>query len=141
MARVPGGAEDLEQALYEVMLEVWLPYDDAVPTLRGLKARGIKTALVSNVGADIRPVIERAGLDGLLDAVVLSYEVGSVKPAAAIFERALAALEVKPANALMVGDNWTDDSGAARLGIRTLLLPRTTGASHGLEVVLRLVGA
>jgi HAD superfamily hydrolase (TIGR01509 family) len=140
MERVPGGAEDLEQALYEVMLEVWIPYDDAVPTLKGLKARGLRTALVSNVGADIRPVLERAGLASLFDAVILSYEVGSVKPAAAIFERALAALDVAPANALMVGDNWTDDSGAARLGVRTLLLPRTAGVTHGLEVVLRLVG-
>jgi FMN phosphatase YigB (HAD superfamily) len=39
----------------------------------------------------------------------------------------------------MVGDNPHDDAGAALLGIRTLLLPRTSGPRHGLDVVLRLV--
>lgn len=39
----------------------------------------------------------------------------------------------------MVGDSWRDDAGAAALGIRTLLLPRTTGPVHGLDAVLRLV--
>lgn len=32
------------------MLETWVPYDDALPTLRALKARGLKLALISNVG-------------------------------------------------------------------------------------------
>jgi FMN phosphatase YigB (HAD superfamily) len=40
----------------------------------------------------------------------------------------------------MVGDSPDDDTGAARLGVRTLILPRTRGPVHGLEVVLRLVG-
>jgi hypothetical protein len=52
----------------------------------------------------------------------------------------LEALGVGPGAALMVGDNPRDDGGAARLGVRTLILPRTEGALHGLDAVLRLVG-
>ncbi len=138
--RLPDLDADLAAALYETMVETWIPYDDAVPVLRGLHDRGIRTAVVSNIGLDIRPVLDRGGLSDLVDAVVLSYEAGAVKPAPDIFRRALDLIDVPPERALMVGDSWKDDAGAAQLGVRTLILPRTTGSSHGLELVLRLVG-
>ncbi len=140
MDRVPGVDDALAAALYEVMLETWVPYDDALPVLRALRARGLKLALISNVGLDVRGVLARGGMAGLFDAVILSFEVGAVKPQGSIFQRALDALGVPAARALMVGDNAHDDAGAARLGVRTLLLPRTQGVEHGLELVLRLVG-
>lgn len=132
---VPDG---IREALYVVMLDLWRAYDDAAPLLDTLRARGIRTAVLSNVGVDIRPVMEREGLRA--DAVVLSCEVGAVKPQAEIFIAALDALDATPEEALMVGDSWKDDAGAAALGIRTLLLPRTRGPLHGLDQVLRLVG-
>lgn len=140
MERVPQVDDELARSLYEVMLETWIPYDDSVPTLTELKRRGIRTALVSNVGIDVRPVVERGGLEHLLDVVMLSYEAGVVKPDAAIFQHTLDALGVPAVEALMVGDSAQDDAGAALIGIRTLILPRTTGTRHGLEIVLRLVG-
>jgi HAD superfamily hydrolase (TIGR01549 family) len=130
---------ELADAMYATMLETWIPYDDTIPVLRELAARGVRTALVSNVGIDVRVVLDRAGLGDLLDEVVLSYEAGVVKPDTVIFAAALERLGVPPERALMVGDSWRDDSGAAQLGIRTLLLPRTSGPAHGLELVLRLV--
>lgn len=140
MEDLPEIDADLADSLYEVMLETWIPYDDTVPVLRELHARGIRTALVSNIGIDVRHVLARSGLSDLLDAVVLSYEAGVVKPDVAIFAQALDLIGVSAERALMVGDSWRDDSGAAALGIRTLLLPRTKGPAHGLELVLRLVG-
>lgn len=124
-------------ALYDVMLDMWWAYDDSGPLLDTLRARGIPTAIVSNVGVDIRPVMRRQGLTA--DAVILSCEVGAVKPDRAIFEVALAALGVTAGEALMVGDSANDDGGAAALGIRTLILPRTRGRVHGLDAVLRLL--
>jgi len=136
----PDVDEQLAQSLYATMLETWIPYEDTVPVLRALHARGIKTALVSNAGIDVRDLLHRAGLSDLLDAVVLSYEAGVVKPDVTIFAQALELIQVPAERALMVGDSWRDDSGAAQLGIRTLLLPRTSGPTHGLDLVLRLVG-
>lgn len=130
--------DDLRTALYAVMLDVWRAYDDAAPVLDALRRGGVRTAVLSNVGVDIRPVMEREGLRA--DAVVLSCEVGAVKPDAAIFEAALQAVGAEPQEALMVGDSWKDDAGAAALGIRTLVLPRTRGPLHGLDLVLRMVG-
>jgi HAD superfamily hydrolase (TIGR01509 family) len=137
---LPDVDEELARSLYATMLETWIPYEDTIPVLRGLHARGIRTALVSNIGIDVRDVLHRAGLADLLDAVVLSYEAGVVKPDTAIFSQALDLIGVAPERALMVGDSWRDDAGAAQLGIRTLLLPRTSGPAHGLDLVLRLIG-
>jgi HAD superfamily hydrolase (TIGR01549 family) len=137
---MPDVDEELARSLYATMFEAWIPYEDTVPVLRELHRRGIRTALVSNVGLDVRQVLDRAGLTDLLDAVVLSYEAGAVKPDATIFAQALALIGVPAHRALMVGDSWRDDAAAAQLGIRTLILPRTSGPSHGLDLVLRLVG-
>jgi HAD superfamily hydrolase (TIGR01509 family) len=132
----------LAAALYERILqpEGWVAYPDAVPTLQALRARGVATAAVSNVGFDLRPVLAGLGLLGLLDAVVLSCEVGAVKPQPAIFAAACAAVGVEPGDALMVGDHAQADGGAADAGLRTLLIPMSpAGAPHGLRAVLDLV--
>jgi HAD superfamily hydrolase (TIGR01509 family) len=131
----------LATALYERVLvaEGWAAYPDAAPTLRALRERGVRTVAVSNVGFDLRPVLDGLGLLELLDAVVLSFEVGAVKPAPAIFAAACAAAGATSAETLMVGDHAAADGGAAECGIRTLLLPMTpAGAPHGLRAVLAL---
>lgn len=140
VGRVPGLEPELARALYETMLDTWAPYQDTLPVLAALRARGLKLALVSNAGVDVRRVVERSGMARFLDAQIISHEIGVVKPHPPIFERALAALGVPAERALMVGDSPRDDVGAAFLGVRTLILPRTSGAVHGLDAVLRLVG-
>lgn len=118
----------------------WRLYTDTLATLRALRERGIAMAVVSNVGFDLRPVLDGLGLSPLLDAVVLSYEVGAIKPEAVIFHAALDAIGgVAPHEALMVGDHPVD-GGAVATGIRTLLLPYSEpGATQGLDAVLALV--
>jgi HAD superfamily hydrolase (TIGR01509 family) len=131
----------LADALYERILvpDGWSAYPDAVPVLRALRARGIRTVVVSNIGFDARPILAGLGLLEHLDACVLSYEVGATKPAPAIFRAACAAVGAEPTFTLMVGDHATADGGATALGIRTLLLPMSpAGEPHGLDAVLAL---
>jgi HAD superfamily hydrolase (TIGR01509 family) len=131
----------LAGALYEriLMPDGWTAYPDAAPVLVALRERGIRTVAVSNVGFDLRPVLDGLGLLALLDACVFSFEVGAIKPEPAIFAAACAAAGVAPAEALMVGDHPAADGGAADAGLRTLLLPMSpAGAPHGLDAVLRL---
>ena len=60
------------------------------------------------------------GLAERLDVALFSSEVGWRKPHPAMFEQALAALEVDPARTLFVGDSLVNDvGGAAALGIHT----------------------
>lgn len=140
LAAQPHGDQALYDALYATMLDQWVAYDDTLPTLRALRAAGIRLAVLSNVGIDLGPVLEASGIAGAVDAVVLSYLVGYAKPDPEIFAHAVELLGVSAERTLMVGDSWRDDSGAAGLGIRTLILPRTTGPVHGLSAVTRLVG-
>jgi putative hydrolase of the HAD superfamily len=67
-----------------------------------------------------RGKIVGAGLDAVLDGAAVSGEVGQRKPAAAMFEAALAIAGCAPAEAVMVGDNPEHDvQGAAAAGLRT----------------------
>lgn len=92
----------------------WTPYPDTVEVLRSLRERGVKTAVVSNIAFDIRPAFAAAGAE--VDEVVLSYEVGAVKPDPRIFHVALDRLGVAPHEAVMVGDSEENDGAARAIG-------------------------
>ena len=140
VALYAGTDAHLTDALYAVMARQWVPFTDAVPVLRALRARGLRVVLLSNIGVDVRPQLARTGLAELLDGVVLSYEVGVVKPDPGIFGHALQRLGRPAEQTLMVGDSASADVGGTALGIRTLILPRTARPVRGLAAVLRLVG-
>jgi HAD superfamily hydrolase (TIGR01509 family) len=135
-------AAGLSDRLYEltVAAESWEAFPDAMPTLEAVRARGLRVAVVSDTGFDLRPALERLGLTRHLDAVVMSYEQGVCKPAAAVFRTACDRLGVRPERALMVGDNPLTDSGAVAAGMYVFLLPppAKTGP-RGLGHVLSLV--
>jgi HAD superfamily hydrolase (TIGR01509 family) len=139
IARAPGIDLELADALYSIMHRQWDVYADVLPVLTALREKGVRVAMLSNVGVDLTPTLERTGVGALIDGAVMSYAVGVVKPDPGIFERALEILDLPASDVLMVGDAWRDDGGAAALGVRTLILPRTDDASHGLELVVRLV--
>jgi HAD superfamily hydrolase (TIGR01509 family) len=121
----------------------WRPYPDAEPVLKELRRRGVPVAVVSNIGWDLRPVFARSGLDALVDAFVLSFELGVQKPDPLIFRTACERLGLPPAEVLMVGDHRPDDGGATALGcpyyeVTPLPVPERP---DGLLPVLALVAA
>ena len=69
-------------------------FNDVLPFLRTLKSRGIKIAIVSNCDENTRDLLVELGVAALADALVLSNEVGAVKPAAQIYQDALGVLGV-----------------------------------------------
>ena len=134
--------EGLADALYDRLLtsDGWLPYPDTEPTLRKLHDAGIKVAVVSNIGFDIRPHFASWGLDELVDAYALSFEIGRTKPDPAIFLRACGMLGADPERTLMVGDTPAD-AGAVKAGCAALVLPAAEpGRSNGLGATLALAG-
>ncbi|GAB2576288.1 hydrolase [Paractinoplanes abujensis] len=141
-ATVSTDVEGLADALYERLLapDGWLPYADTESTLRTLHEAGIKVAVVSNVGFDIRPLFDAWGLSPLIDAFALSYEVGRTKPDPAIFLRACGMVRADPERTLMVGDTPAD-AGAVAAGCAALVLPAAEpGRPNGLEATLALAG-
>jgi HAD superfamily hydrolase (TIGR01509 family) len=104
-------------------------YDDVRPVLRALRDSGTRVAIVSNCDHATRPLLDKLGLERDVDATVLSFEVGSLKPDAAIFEHALARLGARAEQAVFVDDQARFLDGARSLGIRTLRIARPP--SHG----------
>ncbi|MEV0321412.1 HAD family hydrolase [Streptomyces sp. NPDC050658] len=133
----------LHDALYDRHMapEAWRPYTDAAEVLIGLRARGVRIGVVSNIGWDPRPVFRAHGLDAHVDAYTLSYEHGVQKPDARLFAHALNALGVDPADALMVGDDRHADGGAAALGCAVHFVDHLPAdlRPEGLRPVLDLV--
>ena len=90
----------------------WAVYPDTVHVLKSLRQKGIRTAVVSNIAWDIRAVLAAAEVD----EYVLSFEVGAAKPDPRIFTSALARLDVRADEALMIGDSEENDGAARGLG-------------------------
>ena len=98
-------------------------YEDALPVLDELRARGLKLGLVSNGIRDLHEFVAHHRL--AVDAIVDSRTHGRVKPHPTIFNVALDRLDVRPEEAAMVGDSVEDDiEGARALGMRAILVDR-----------------
>jgi putative hydrolase of the HAD superfamily len=101
-------------------------FPDAAPALRTLRERGLRLVVASNWDCSLPEVLSRTGLLELLDGVVASAVVGADKPAAAVFEAALAIAGCGPEEAVHVGDSPSKDvAGARAAGMRAVLIDRT----------------
>jgi putative hydrolase of the HAD superfamily len=109
----------------------WRPVAGAVETLRTLKARGLKIALVSNYDGRLHRVVAELGLSPFFAAVSVSSEVGWAKPSPRIYAAALGALGVGPGEALMVGDRPREDAAGATAAGLTAILYDPRGRAPG----------
>lgn len=133
-----GLADDHAEELYRRVTDPaeWGVYPDTVSVLKSLRQHGFRTAVVSNIAWDIRPVLAAAEVDEF----VLSFEVGAAKPDTRIFTAALERLGVAADEALMIGDSEENDGAARQLGCSFALvdpLPianRPTGLLDALRV-------
>jgi putative hydrolase of the HAD superfamily len=108
----------------------FLMYDDVPDALRWLAAQDVRVGLISNSQRSLEGFQRHFALDGLVDAAVSSSEHGYMKPHPSIFEAALRLVDVRAADAVMVGDNLRQDvDGARRVGMRGVLV-RRPGALH-----------
>jgi HAD superfamily hydrolase (TIGR01509 family) len=116
--RESGLADHHAEALYDRVIDPssWTPYPDTADVLKALHRQGVKTAVVSNIAFDVRPAFRSLGVADCVDEFVLSFEVGAIKPDAAIFETALTRLGVPAERAVMIGDSDEADGGARALG-------------------------
>lgn len=109
-------------------LDHWAPTtvarQSARAMLHGLRARDLRTGLLSNTHwprAQHESWLARDGLLDLLDARVYTSDLDVVKPHEDAFRALLDAVGVEPAEAVFVGDRlWDDVYGAARVGMRTV---------------------
>jgi HAD superfamily hydrolase (TIGR01662 family) len=100
-------------------------YDDVPEVLRELHAEGLKIGLISNTERSLQSFATHFALEGLFAVAISSFEHGYMKPHPSIFASALQQIEVRPEEAVMVGDSVEHDiEGALRIGMRAVLVSR-----------------
>jgi HAD superfamily hydrolase (TIGR01509 family) len=124
-----------DELLYEILDDEQRCWDAAMHVeaevhqlLERLRARGIKTAVVSNAAFPpemMRRQVAGNGIAPRVDTVVFSSEIGRRKPAPELYREALTRLGVRPDEALFVGDRLLEDyEGPRRLGMQAVLYRR-----------------
>jgi len=109
--------------------DVWFKWTDLAPLpvmtdlLQRLKASGYTLGVLSNATASTKNEIrQHGGYDGF-DFVIISSEVGSKKPDAAIFEIALQHLPgIRPDQIIFLDDREPAITTASKLGLQTILV-------------------
>jgi putative hydrolase of the HAD superfamily len=122
---------DVISAAQSAYLSAWgatVAHDpSAQEVLRELKARGLRTGLLSNTHwprAIHEEWLAKDGLLDLLDVRLYTSDMSHMKPHREAFQALLRALDVSdPGRAVFVGDRPRDDiAGAHAVGMRTVLM-------------------
>jgi HAD superfamily hydrolase (TIGR01509 family) len=120
----PGLVADLSRRDAEISPAFTQLCADTVPFLEWLRSNGVLSALVSNCADTTRPQLERLGIMPLVDAAILSCEVGSMKPYPEMYVTALDELGVAAVDAVFIDDQPTFCVGAEAVGIRPIQIAR-----------------
>jgi 2-haloalkanoic acid dehalogenase type II len=129
--------------LAEKIDEQWFDYagletfPDVLPTVSKLKKTGVKTGIVTNgLERDYNRILNELKLTDFFDVVVGGDACRKAKPNQAIFLYALDKLQVKPEEAVFVGDSLDCDyEGAKNVGMKSLLIVRNSAAPSGVDAI------
>ena len=103
--------------------------------LRSLRGK-YKTGLISNAWGDLREYLLREKMDDAFEHMVISAEVGVVKPNAKIFQVALEQAGVKPKEMVFVDDFAVNIEGCEKLGIKGIHFKDPASAMKQLRALL-----
>lgn len=110
-------------ALYKDALAIACPYDDVIPAIKKLK-KSYKIGLLSNTENLIIPLLEDKFVK-LFDAAFFSCDHKRIKPDKKFFRAILKSLDVKPQEAVMIGDSMKNDILPAReMGMKAIFVDR-----------------
>ena len=146
-----GGCENIELAktlgddfLYRTTLQTNL-VEGAIELLDYLKAKKYTLSIISNGFVEVQYTkLRRSGLLPYFSNIFLSEEVGYQKPDIRFFQAVLEKLSVKPAECIVIGDNFqTDIQGAKNANIDAIFYQRDalelTNISSDIHVVNKLL--
>ena len=101
------------------------PIPGAVEFVRRMARRVPVGIVTNNQVSEQTDKLAFLGLSGTVDPLIISEAVGVEKPDPAIYHAALESARVRPREAVMVGDSWTNDVlGAHAVGIRPVWFNR-----------------
>lgn len=100
-------------------------FDDVVPALDALNARGVPLGILSNFSANCEDVLRQVGVHHYFSFFVVSAVAGVEKPDPKIFDLTVRAAQRPRSEIVYVGDSvFHDIEGAQRAGIAAILVDR-----------------
>jgi putative hydrolase of the HAD superfamily len=107
----------------EILMQKIHPDKNIVDTLRLLRQRNIRIALLSNESvARVDAYLDKTNLRHFFDAIIVSEGIGIEKPDLGFFQEALNRLDIKSEEMVMFGDNEIADGASKKLGIYFVLV-------------------
>ncbi len=88
--------------------------------VRSLRPR-YKTGIISNAWPDLRDYVIKSKFDDAFDALIISAEVGVMKPEPKIYQIALGQLQVRANEAVFVDDVPANIEAARKLGMQGIV--------------------
>lgn len=115
-------------------------YPDVIGTLTQLKAKGVKTGVITNgLKRDYEKILDKLRLTNFFDVVVGIDTLNKAKPDKEIFLHTVNLLGVHPEQAVFIGDSVKYDyEGARHAGLKPLLIDREGKASESVETIRSL---
>lgn len=115
-------------------------YPEVRKVLQRLREMGLKLGVVTNgLKSDADKLLPQVGLANAFDIVVVIDSVGKMKPDKDIFLHALKKLDIKPHEALFIGDRIEEDyNGAKNAGIKALLIDRENKTEENIDKIQSL---
>lgn len=98
-------------------------YDDVKEVIPRLKNK-YKMAVVSDAWPSLENVFIDADMKKYFEIIVISTQIGTLKPDPKMYETAIENLNVNNSEAIFIDDNINNCLGAKRLGIKSILMSR-----------------
>lgn len=108
---------------------------DLLDFIRSLRPR-CKTGMISNAWGDLREYIVRNRLDDAFDALIISAEIGMIKPQPEVYELALKQFQVKAEEAAFIDDTPANVSAANALGLHGIVFRNPAQVKADLKALL-----
>ena len=108
---------------------------ELVEFLRSLRPRYF-VGMISNAWPDLRDYIARQKFDDAFDHMIISGEVGVMKPEAQIYQIALEQARVSPNEAVFVDDMYENIEGCEKVGMHGIYFKDPAATLKQLETLL-----
>lgn len=137
--------QSLDPVIDELALELFryyqsrdavVKFDDVDNTLRRLQSQNVVLGVISNSDSRTTHILESIGIRRYFKFILLSHEVGFMKPDRRIFDEARQSAEYQ--SALYVGDDFEKDSAAMQAGWSVKIIDRTESLQPSIQVIKSL---
>jgi epoxide hydrolase-like predicted phosphatase len=88
-----------------------------IDLIKSLRAEGFTIALLSNDSVELRPKLERLGILELFDPLIITAEIGVMKPDTAAYNTVLERIRHRADESIFIDDRQENIEGAAAVGI------------------------